>query len=299
MIKRIQYFSFFLIMLWSLSLNAQKTTISFEYYQRLIFLKVKVNKMDSLLFLFDTGANASAIDTKTANVLKLTTLKMDSVEGSAGTIVVPHVKAKTVSVGKSLVKNIVFTKYDLSGSLAPPNQRLNGILGTDFLKNFVVAIDFQNKQITLSKKVVNKLQSSFPFEMENGIPRIKAKINNSVFTWFRYDSGSSLFDTKDIYINTTTPVFDLLAKADTTLKPVAYFSATGIGGSIKLPVYKINSVLLNAIEVHKPFIIVQPRQGYFARPDAVGFFGNNFLEKFQKVTIDFIDKKMYIFNSAL
>lgn len=299
MIKRIQYLFLLLITFSSISVKAQTTKTSFEYYQRLIFLKVKVNKSDSLLFLFDTGANTSAIDTKTADVLTLKTLKMGSVEGSAGTIVVPHVKAKSVLVGHSIVKNIVFTKYDLSRSLAPPDQHIDGILGTDFLKNFVVEIDFNHKMMTLSKKVLDTLTSSFPFELENGIPRIKATINNNHIAWLRYDSGSSLFDTKDIYINTTTPVFDVIAKADTTLKPASFLSGTGVGGSVKLPVYKINSILLNTIEIRKPFLIVQPRQGYFARPDAIGFFGNNLLQKFQKVTIDFMNKRMYILQPGL
>lgn len=281
------------------NIQAQVTTIPFEYYQRLIFIKVTVNNTDSLLFLFDTGANASAIDEKTANLLKVKTHKVDSVEGTAGTIIVPYVKAKSLSIGNCIAKNLMITKYDLSSSLAPPNQHLDGILGTDFLKHFVISIDFTRNKITISKKVVDNLPGFIPFELENGIPRIKATINNNVSTYFRYDSGSSLFDTKDIYLNITKTIFDQLALADTALNPVAFLSATGIGGSIEVPVYKINSVSLTTIGIPNPFIIVQPRQGYFARPDAVGFFGNNLFEKFQKVTIDFIDKKIYVPDSVL
>jgi hypothetical protein len=35
-----------------------------------------------------------------------------------------------------------------------------------------------------------------------------------------------------------------------------------------------------------PWIIVQPRQGYFARRDALGFVSNNLLEKFEAVVLD-------------
>lgn len=271
-----------------------QTTISFEYYQRLIFLKIKVNEADSLLFLFDTGANASAIDTKTADKLSLITIKKDSVMGSAGNIFVPYVAIKSVAVGKYSIKNLVFTKYNLSGSLSPPNMKLDGILGTDFLKHFAVIIDFKNKLMTLSKEFKDKLLTSIPFELENGIPRVKAKINHNISTYFRYDSGSSLFDTKDVYFNTTIPIFKLLTNTDTTLKPVSHLSATGIGGNITIPVYKLKSVMFNSIEIKKPFLLVQPKQGYFAQADAVGFFGNNLLEKYQKVVINFIDKKIYL-----
>ncbi|MGE5458699.1 MAG: TIGR02281 family clan AA aspartic protease, partial [Methanococcaceae archaeon] len=278
---------------------AQAATVSFEYYQRLIFLKVTVNGSDSLLFLFDTGANTSAIDEKVAETLQLTTIKVDSIEGTAGIIVVPTVKAKKVAVGNAIVKNIYFTKYDLSGSLAPPNKHLAGILGTDFLKHFAVTIDFQSNQLSFSRSPGEKLPWSFSFEMDNGIPRVKSVINDSIPVYFRYDSGSSLFETKDIYLNTTTAVLELLMKIDTSQKPVKQFSATGVGGNIKIPVYKITSVLLSNQKIEHPFLIIQPRQGYFARNDAVGFFGNNLMEKFEKVTIDFIRKKMYVRHQSL
>lgn len=277
------------------NLTAKETTIAFEYYQRLIFIKVDVNETNNLLFLLDTGANTSAIDTNTSDSIGLKAFCTDTVEGSAGKIVVPNVKAKSISVGKCLVKNISLTKYDLSNSLVPPNMHLDGILGTDFLRHYVVSIDFYKKQITLSKKRM-ETQNYIPFELDNGIPKIKSIINNHVSAYLRYDSGSSLFDTNEIYLNIPSPVLDKLSQSDSTLKPVNYFSATGIGGSIKLPVYKINSVFINTVELKQPYIIVQPQQGYFARPDAVGFFGNNLLEKFQKVTIDFINRKFYVLN---
>jgi hypothetical protein len=34
------------------------------------------------------------------------------------------------------------------------------------------------------------------------------------------------------------------------------------------------------------FVIVQPEVGYFARPDALGFVSNSFLEKLGRVTLD-------------
>ncbi len=297
--KYSQKINFSLILLLTFNLNVHASVIPFEYYQHLIFLKLKVNSNDSLLFLFDTGANTSAIDQKTADVLNLKIIRIDNVEGTAGIIDVPVVNAKSISVGNSSVKNLLLTKYDLSTSLVPPNQHLDGILGTDFLKHFVVTIDFQNKEISLSKKVTNTLQVSFPFELDNGIPMVKAIINGKIPAFFRYDSGSSLFDTKDIYVNTTTPIFGMIEKADSTLNPVQYLSAAGLGGNMQLPVYKIDSLLLNTIKIKEPFLIIQPMQGYFARQDAVGFVGNNLFEKFKIVTIDFIEKKIHILKMDL
>src|SRR5687767_9819653 len=267
-------------------------SLHFDYYERLIFFNVKVNNTDSLLFLFDTGANASAIDAAAAHKLNLQAYKTDSVEGSAGIIAVEMVKIKSVVVGNAKIKNLLFTKQNLSYMLAPHGKRVEGILGTDFMKHFVVTIDFTNQKISFTKKPESNFVSSLPFEMDNNIPRVKAIINNSFPTFLRYDSGSSLFDTDSTYINVTNPNWKAIQSADTSLKPYTYFTGIGIGGEIKLAVVPVKSFSFNDIQVKNAFIIVQPEQGYFARPDAVGFFGNNLLEKFGKVTIDFKRKKI-------
>lgn len=291
--------SYPLFLLLVLNLDAETDDISFEYYQRLIFLNVSINNSDSLLFLLDTGANTSAIDAKTAERLKLKIEKHVQVEGTAGIITVPSVMVESVTACNKTVSNLSLTSYDLSSSLAPSGKKLDGILGTDFLKKFAMTLDFVKNKISLSGKVKDPLNAVYTFEMDNGIPRIQAKINNKSLAWFRYDSRSSLFDSKNIYLNSTSFILAELKELDPNIKPSVIFSATGVGGSIELPVYKISNVLFDKLEIKEPYLIIQPNQGYFARSDAVGFFGNNLLEKFQKVCIDFSDCKMYVYKSQI
>lgn len=280
----------------------QPSTVPIIYFQRLIFLEVSLNGTGGLLFLLDTGANTSAIDDSTGDKLGLTTSRIDSVEGSAGVISVPMVTIRSLSVEKAIVNNLELTKYSLAHSLAPPGRKLDGILGTDFMKHFIITIDFRDSVITLADRlpeiVGEAVGEAIDLEMDNGIPRIKAVINGTVSTWFRYDSGSSLFDSEDIYLNTTEGVLAELLKTDSTLKPSAHFSGTGVGGTVRLPVYKTDSVTMNELTINNPNLIIQPPQGYFARPDAVGFFGNNLIEKFRQVTLDFQGKKMYLNNKG-
>ena len=293
--KKLRSCLLFLMFLSFLDLSAQET-IQFEYYQRLIFVKLSINKTDSLLFLLDTGANGSAIDSKTADRLRLKEYKIAGVEGSAGSILVPSVKASSVSIGKSRIKNISFTKYDLGGSLSLPGKHLDGILGTDFLKHFVITIDFKSKNLIISRTRNKIMASRFPFKMDNGIPAINITLNNKINAYFRYDSGASLFETDEVYLNVTTKLFNEILHNDPKQKPVSYLSGTGIGGEIQLPVYQIDIMNVGNLSIKKPYLIVQPEQGYFGRADAVGFFSNNLLEKFSSVTLDFISKNMYFIN---
>jgi hypothetical protein len=277
-------------------LSAKEASIPFEYYQRVIFLNVQINNSDSLLFLFDTGANASAIDEKTADKLKLSVLRSDSVEGSAGTILVQMVKINSIRAGNAGVTNLEFTKQNLSYSLAPPGKHVDGILGTDFMKHFIVTIDFKNHEISFSKKIKNNTKP-IPFLMDTNIPKMKATVNDSFQTFLRYDSGSSLFATDSTYINVTINDWITIQQLDSSLKPCGYFSGIGTGGEIKLAVVPVKSLSFNGQQIQNPFIIVQPKQGYFARTDAVGFFGNNLLDKYHRVIIDFFDDKMYLLKS--
>ena len=276
--------------------NNKIQSSSFIYYQQLIFLYVKVNNCDSLLFLFDTGANTSAIDSKTAAMLDLKQNEPKVVEGSAGTITTPMVNVKSISINNKQVKNLDLTQYDLSGSLAPPNLHLDGILGTDFIKQFAIFIDFENKIISFSKKNSLKYNNCIEFKMDNGIPAFKAILCDNITTKFRYDSGASLVNAKDIYINITTKDFVEIYKADTTIKPLKVFSATGVGGKIELPVYQINEAKIGSITLDMPYLIVQPKVGYFSNENAIGFFNNSVFERFGQIVIDFKSGKISFDN---
>jgi hypothetical protein len=130
--------------------------------------------------------------------------------------------------------------------------------------------------------------------LDNGIPRVRATLNDSVRAEFRLDTGASLFETQDVYLNVTASVWEQLTALDAKLKPTAYLTGGGIGGEVKLPVARIRKFSAGTASISSPFVIVQPKLGYFARSDAVGFISNNLLEKFSPVTIDYLERKLYL-----
>lgn len=290
--KRVKVICLFIILVTcsALSNTLKAQVLKFDYYQGLIFLKVKVNDTSGLLFLMDSGANASAIDNKLADKLKLKTSRKDTVEGSAGKVLAEMVTLDNLEIGKAYVNDLKVTKQDLSKMLTPGSQKLAGIVGTDFLLHYTFTLDFVKHEINFLKVKLNANPQLriLDLEMDNGIPRIRVSLNDKVDTYLRYDSGASLLPTSKIYINVTEDVFNRLKAADTSLKPHEYLKGTGIGGDTKLPVVAIGSLKDKAGNINAKDIemIVQPGQGYFARKDAVGFFSNNLLEKFNNVAID-------------
>ncbi len=271
----------------------------FTYFQRLIFVEMSVNNHSGLVFLLDTGANRSAIDLKTAGTLNLPITGTGKVEGTAGTIEVKQVLVKSIFLGKARARDLNLSSYDLSGSLVPPGMHLDGILGYDFLRSFSVSVDFARRTITFSPRAaanpIHRSQGNgLPFVLDNGIPRVRATLNDSVRAEFRLDTGASLFETQDVYLNVTASVWEQLTALDAKLKPTAYLTGGGIGGEVKLPVARIRKFSAGTASISSPFVIVQPKLGYFARSDAVGFISNNLLEKFSPVTIDYLERKLYL-----
>lgn len=93
----------------------------------------------------------------------------------------------------------------------------------------------------------------------------------------RIDTGANLAPSEESYVNLTQ---DQASRAGLSGAPQMVFGATGTGGAqLELPVFALRELRLAERALQRPFAIVQPRVGYFARADAVGFLGNSVLEK--------------------
>lgn len=277
-----------LVLFFLISSAAYSQPENFTYHQRLIFIEMLINDEPEMVFLLDTGASASALDLKTAEKLGLPVKGVSNVEGTAGVINAKNVQVRSLSFGKARAKNLIVPAYDLSGLLTPTGKKLAGVLGYDFLRSFVVTIDYGENKIEFSKRSLAKYpQVMVPFTPDNGIPRIKGVLNDTLEASLRLDTGASLFETHDVYLNITEQIWDRLIALDANLRPARFFTGGGVGGAVKLPVAQIRGLSVGEVRITSPFVIVQPKQGYFARPEAVGFVSNNFLEKFSPVTINY------------
>ena len=262
-----------------------------SYEHGLIYLEMRVNGRPGVLFLLDTGASASAIDLAAAERLGLSIRGSAQVEGTAGTIEVQMAEVASLAAGEAEVRDLVFPAYDLGGLLAPAGRRVEGILGFDFLRHFAVEIDFERGQVTFATGDASGVERPgavvVPFRLDNGIPRFAATLGDGVETQLRLDTGASLFETDDIYLNIPQRDWARLRAANPSLEPERHFTGSGVGGEVRLPVARIEGLAIGPIRREHAYVIVQPQQGYFARPDAVGFVSNNLLEKFGPVTIDY------------
>src|SRR6185436_17325579 len=133
---------------------AKPVSIPFELVTRHVVVKVRINNSRPLSFVFDTGDKVAIVDLARAQELGLD-LHGEVHVGGAG----------SGKLSGSLVRGATWTLPGLEGfaqpvSLALPFDRLasrfghdfDGIIGSDFIKQYVVEIDYQARVLKLYNK---------------------------------------------------------------------------------------------------------------------------------------------------
>lgn len=120
--------------------------IPLEIDNNIILLRVSVNNSKPLKFLFDTGASISIINQSRAAELGL--IATGQVRGNAtgGKIQASLIKGVSLSVSGAEVSNQLIASMSFA---TPPGFQFDGTLGYDFINQFVVEIDYQNKIMNL------------------------------------------------------------------------------------------------------------------------------------------------------
>lgn len=167
--------------------------IPFENTNNIISVKVRVNDKDDIYFIFDTGATYTVIDSSLADKLNLELGKRvsDSKKEYTG-----FSKAKFSFSGvdalnqEGRVSNIKqLSQYS--------GQRIDGILGYDFIKDFVVEINYEKKYLKLhspknylyggkGEKMKLEIRKKWPV----GKFTLKSSNSEVVDTMLIFDSGS-------------------------------------------------------------------------------------------------------------
>jgi hypothetical protein len=272
--------------------------LAFIYFARCIFVAATIHGERALLLL-DTGASRSAIDSSFAAVLGIAPTGTGIVEGTAGSIQVRQGMLRDVAIGSHRLTDLEVTIQPLDGLLKPGGKRVSGILGSDVLAQFAVSIDFSAREIVFSRSLHpgdarSGAAAGIQFQLDNGIPRLPAVLDDSVVLSLRLDTGASLFASEDVWINITTPTWRRLQLLDPSLAFAGWLGASGTGGELRLGYGRLTQLRVGKVTVPRPYVIVQPEVGYFARPDATGFLGNNFLERFGAVTIDYPGRRLIL-----
>jgi len=131
--------------------NAAQAIVPFDLIDRHVMLSVRVNNSRMLKFLLDTGNKFAIIDLDRARELNLKLQREVKVAGAGSQIITGYFvrdSSFTIAGLKEFSQPITlaFPLKDLASVLG---QDFDGFIGGEFIKEFVVELDYQARVISL------------------------------------------------------------------------------------------------------------------------------------------------------
>jgi hypothetical protein len=266
--------------------NFSEVTIPFELVNEHIVLRAQIDGSRPLSFLLDTGDRYSIVDLEVANRLGVTLGGEISVHG-AGSEVKPGAFVKDTSftlVGFPGFSQRVSLAVPLT-SLAPRlGHDLDGIIGSEFIKNFVVELDYQKRTITLHNR--DTFSYSGPGETvpihltSSGHPVLEAVVTPT--------DGSSI--TADVELDVgASGALELHSKfvndhhlPGSNVPTIRDIGTAGTGGATQGRIGRVGSFRIGTYELQKPLTVFSTdTEGSAASSDTAGNVGEELLERFK------------------
>jgi len=128
-------------------LGSRTISVPVEMDGTWIVVPVTFNRALRAHLQLDTGASVTMVSSRIANNLRLSTLGSRRGVTVGGIITVPTARVNSVNVGGAEVNDMVVSIHDFS-----PHPRIDGLLGMDFLKHFLVSLDTHRKLLILGPR---------------------------------------------------------------------------------------------------------------------------------------------------
>lgn len=153
--------------------------IPFEMQSNLIIVPITINNSDTLRFILDTGVSTTIITDplalKNQNLKFTRTVKLTGA-GEGQDLEASVAISNTLKMGemRATYQNIVVLKEDILHLSEYVGVPIHGIFGYEVFNSFVVTIDFQNRQIVLTRpnkyKYKPKYGERYPITIEDTKP---------------------------------------------------------------------------------------------------------------------------------
>jgi len=129
------------------NLGSRTISVPVEMDGTWIVVPVTFNRALRAHLQLDTGASVTMVSSRIANKLGLSTLGSRRGVTVGGIITVPTARVNSLNVGGAEVNDMVVSIHDFS-----PHPRIDGLLGMDFLKHFLVSLDTHRKLLVLGPR---------------------------------------------------------------------------------------------------------------------------------------------------
>jgi predicted aspartyl protease len=271
--------------------------ISFEEDDGYIFLQLRINDSEPLWFGLDTGATHTLIDRQVAESLHLKSERNEQIAGAGGIEEAAIFKNVSFKLPGAELQNQTLWAIPLNHLSAANGHKMDGILGYELFKYFVVDIDYDAKVMNLyepSRYEYRGRGQSIPLSVQDdGEIYVRASVQapggNPVEGEFVIDTGGNR---TVLLARTFVEQHQLLQTVERTLA----VRGGGVGGEIQLAMGRLKSLRLGQFVLASPvagFIKV----GQIADANKAGNIGGGFLRRF-RVIFDYSRKRMILEPNA-
>lgn len=266
--------------------TAAPVTIPFELNGRHIILKGKVNGQP-LSFVLDTGAQQASVDLDVAKRMNLN-LNGEVRVGGAGAAVSSGAFVTGASFtldGFEGFSQPVKMALPLGKTLSPRAGRtFEGIIGEEFIKEFVVEVDYQAKVLKLHDKekfVYSGPGESIPIKLVNGHPILAAEVtpvgsNAPLKGKFVLDLGAGLA------LALYSPFVAEHGLLGPNAKTIRSLGGAGAGGETTGQIGRVTDLKIGNYTIKSPITLFsQDKAGAFAMSSLAGNIGARVANKFR------------------
>ena len=291
---------FFIATLWliavmlSASQKGPITEIPFEVaFRGVAFVPAKLNGGPPMQFLLDTGGAGTHIDRELAKQLGLEMTRGVATASGNAQLEVGVIRSATAQVG-----DVQYTGQLIASPLAHLEpifgRKLDGMLGSDWMKSYVVEMDYIARRMRLYEPASFNYSgkgATLPLNFFNGIPFIEMEVSLPNKKVLR---GSFLVDTAGGLM--AVHVYNQVAKREGLLDGLTTLPETGvgIGGATQRVAARGTSLSIGPHRLPRPTVkFTEDPAGLRANPDSVGLVGMEVFRKF-KVKFDYSRKVVHL-----
>ena len=282
--------------------DSNPIVIPFELVTRHIMIKVRINNSDPLWFIFDTGDKVAIVDIGRARSLGLN-LQGEVNVGGAGAGTVKGAMVRDASLGVVGVEGNpqpVVMAIPLEPLEPRFGHEVDGIIGADFIKQYVVEIDYPARVLKLHDK--NKFAYSGPGEIipisfiHGGYPVAEAQITvperPPIKGRFVLDVGSGAS------LALHRPFAEQAQLPTPSQKTIRAMGTGGVGGKVSGRAGRVAELKIGKFQIENPLTLFsEDKGGAFASTEIQGNIGAMILSKFN-VMLDYSRSRIILEPNA-
>jgi len=272
--------------------GADKVVLPFKLIMGQIIISLTLNGLNDVNFLVDTGCSASGVNNKMITAVNVEKDEYMAMSGAGADIALGMItRGEVLSISKLSINKArlaLFPDFDWDQILG---VQLDGILGFDILKNFVIEIDYIDRNITFYNPNSFKSPQDFsavPLVIDRNAPFLDATIAQGDIQ----ATGRFLLDSGDNGMVTVTKVFQD-SHPDFLLKRNSESGSSAFGGETTESIGQCDELKIEKIVMRNPTVsFLKNQQGAWSNLQG-GWIGVGTLKRFN-IIIDGPNRVLYL-----